>query len=750
MQPTRFVRLLAAAALLVGVASRPSGAQSSRDDDQTERPEVRSLTLRGVESVDEQELLESIATSESRCKSLVLWLFCRLSHSDRFWQKEYLDRTELRRDVLRIRVFYWRRGFRSATVDTSVVAREPREVAVRFEITEGPPTTVASIRVARPDTTLTDEQIERVMRLRAGDPLSLVALDSSIAIMRSVLEDDGYADARIDTAIVVDTTTRTADVRLTVDPRWRSRVGEITVSGNRRVSERTIRNSLSFRTGDTYRTEELAASQRRLYESELFQRASIVPRQGDSVKAIHVSVNEAPLRLVRAAGGFNTFDFVQVEGRFTQNNFLGGARRLGAVAAMGNLFAKGLNGTRVAGLFGFEDITEDIAGEADEFFAPTYQGSIDFTQPWLFSPRNSAGLGVFAYRRQTPGVFVERGSGTNASVTRELGRRMQSSLAYQFELTRVVAGDVYFCLNYGVCDPPTIAALRQRQRLSPLRLSLTIDRQNDPLAPSRGYIAQARADHASAFTGSSFRYNSVYLEGATYRPVFSRSVLAAHARVGLVRALASTRIATRAGEEIGGDILHPRTRFYAGGARSVRGVGENQLGPRVLTIPPSKLEVICPDLAGEALTECDLTASDSAGASLADRDFTPRPLGGRALLEGSIELRFPVWRALHGAVFLDGALLGQGSLESAARGAGAMTPGIGIRYYSAVGPIRVDLGLNPTLPEELPVITQIETAEGARIVQLRDRWEYSPTRGAGGITGLFRRLTLHLSIGEAY
>jgi outer membrane protein assembly factor BamA len=360
-------------------------------------------------------------------------------------------------------------------------------------------------------------------------------------------------------------------------------------------------------------------------------------------------------------------------------------------------------------------------------------------------------LGVFAYRRLAPGVFVERGEGANVSFTREVTDRVPVSLTYRFELTGIVAGDVYFCLNYGVCDLQTIAALRERQRIAPLGLTANLNRQNDPLEPSRGYTAQLRLEHASAFTGSSFRYNSVYLEGAAYRPVGSRSVLAAHSRVGFVRALASTRIATGAGGEVTGDILHPRTRLYAGGARSVRGVGENQLGPRVLTLPPSKLAVICPDLSGDAIANCDLTRTDSAGNGLQDRDFTPRPLGGRALIEGSVEFRFPIWRQVFGATFVDGALLGQGSLETATKGAGAITPGVGIRYISPVGPIRVDLGLNPTLPEDLPVITQVKGADGQyRIVQLQNQWRYNPTKGAAGITGVLRRLTLHLSIGEAY
>jgi hypothetical protein len=171
----------------------------------------------------------------------------------------------------------------------------------------------------------------------------------------------------------------------------------------------------------------------------------------------------------------------------------------------------------------------------------------------------------------------------------------------------------------------------------------------------------------------------------------------------------------------------------------------------VLTVPPSKLAVICPELTGLAVVDCDLSRANAAGNTLQDRDFVPRPLGGRALLEGSVEFRFPVWRNLFGATFIDGAMLGQGSIETAAKGAGALTPGVGIRYLSPVGPIRVDVGLNPSRADNLPVVTQVMGPDGQlRIVQLKDDWKYNPTKGASGITGMVRRLTLHLSIGEAY
>jgi outer membrane protein assembly factor BamA len=281
---------------------------------------------------------------------------------------------------------------------------------------------------------------------------------------------------------------------------------------------------------------------------------------------------------------------------------------------------------------------------------------------------------------------------------------------------------------------------------------MSADRSNDPFSPNAGYIARVDLEHASAFTLSDFRYNRIFLDGSVYRQVRTRGVLAGHARIGWVNALGSSAEALHIGGSSGGDVLHPRKRFYAGGARSVRGIAENQLGPRVLTIPPSKLAAIGCDTSAAAIASCDLSqpSTSGTGKGLEDRDFTPRPLGANTLLEASVELRFPIWRDLGGAVFVDGAVVGRGSLGAAAKGDAAVTPGAGVRYASPVGPIRIDLGFNPSRSERLPVITQVDRNGRREIVQLTDQRLFNPTGSGGGITGILSRFTLHLSIGQAY
>ncbi len=503
--------------------------------------------------------------------------------------------------------------------------------------------------------------------------------------------------------------------------------------------------------GRLYRRHELTASQRNLYESNLFRRAVIiVPPQGDSVKHIEITVQEAPLREIRVSAGFNTLEFGQVEGRLTRYNWFGGARRLDFRGALGNLFANTLNAR-----FPFQEVLRRPVEQedADQYFSPTWEASADFTQPWFISPKNTLGASAFAHRRSAPGIFVEKGLGTSATFTRMLASRAPLSLTYRFELTRVEASDVYFCENFGICDPNDIVALRARQKLSPLALSFVTDRGDDPLDPSRGYFARADFEHASAFTLSDYRYNRISGEYRQYKAFGRHAVLAWRARGGWVRALESASEALIGEASTTNTILHPRKRFYAGGSQSVRGYGENQLGPRVLTIDPGKLLNAPNDTTPALCTQQELVAgSCDEAATLPSSDFEPRPVGGSTLLEGSIEYRFALWRALDMALFVDAAVVGEGNVSTVTRGTSAVTPGFGFRYTTPVGPIRVDLGVKPRLAENLPIVTEVIDDNGVRrIVPLQQKKAYDPLEDSkSGLRQVLDRLTLHLSIGQAF
>lgn len=78
-----------------------------------------------------------------------------------------------------------------------------------------------------------------------------------------------------------------------------------------------------------------------------------------------------------------------------------------------------------------------------------------------------------------------------------------------------------------------------------------------------------------------------------------------------------------------------------------------------------------------------------------------------------------------------------------------LTPGVGVRYSSPVGPLRLDLAYNPAGVEQLPVVVQLPSDE---IIQLDPRVPFRRfTYGdPGALTEVWRRLQVHISIGEAF
>ena len=692
------------------------------------------------------DLLKNIYTTASYCNSFILKPFCWISKSKYFYTRKYLDHKELERDLLRIRIYYWKRGYREADVGTAVVPRGKNKVGVTFSIKEGPATMVSDIIVNQPTPLLTQREINNRVVLAKDAPLNLIRLDSSRVFLQISLFDKGYADADVDTAVVIDTTSKRAVVTLTLNPKYKTTVEDIVIDGNEGVSDRTVKKSLTFHVGGLFVRSEMLRSQRALYESNLFRRASIEPRPPidiatpDSAKVIVVTLQEAPPREARLSAGFNTIDFIQFEGRFTHYNFMGSARRIDVQAAIGNILAGSLNGRGI-----FRNASIPQTSNLARYFVPTYNASIDLRQPWFLSPHNELALSLFTHRRSAPGIYVDRGYGTSITFTRELTYRTPASANYRFEISKVDAGDVYFCINYGVCDQPTLQALRGNQQLSPFTLTATTDRTNEPLSPSKGFRATAAAEHASAFTVSDFRYNRATADAAAFKQIRRRGVVAARVRVGWVGSLGSSKDALGVSTVVGEGVLHPRKRFYAGGSHSVRGFGENQLGPRVLTVPISVLQthdtLNAGCTSGTAVTSCDPNAGN-----LKDRDFEPRPLGGNFVVEGSVEARFPVWRELFGAVFMDGGMLRQSTNSALPERRAAVTPGFGFRYRSPVGPIRADIGFNPGTSESLPVVTENIVNGQKTLVTLQQRRIYAPAKGGG----VLNRMVLHLSIGEAF
>ena len=482
-QPLRLLSALVASVL----ALAPNAAAAQVDTAKASRPLVTEVVLRGVKSVDLNQLRAGLVTKGVTCRSPLYLPVCWITRSPTFTSRHHLDPLEFRRDVLRIRIFYWQRGWR----DAAVVARTERSsggVRAIFEIEEKEPTVIQELRVVQRDSTLPKQSIDRALQLKAGDALDMIALDSTVLMLKDELWERGYASAKVelDTTQVSDVSNG-GPVAINVEAGPLVRVAEVQFVGNSKVSNETIHRQLTFKAGDLYKRSAILGSQRNLYLSGLFSELEIdAPPVGDTLRLVRIRVVEADLNRLELAGGITTADFGQVDADFTKYNLFGSARRLTLRGTVSNLLASSLNGQGI-----FYDVTDGANGPArDKFLQPTWSASVDVLQPWLFSIHNQLGISVFAHRRAVPGIAIERGHGASIALTRDFGPRTNSTLGYTYEVSKVDASDVYFCVSFGVCLSQTIDVLASGNVLSPIASITQFDVSNDPFTPDRGYRAR--------------------------------------------------------------------------------------------------------------------------------------------------------------------------------------------------------------------------------------------------------------------
>ena len=710
---------------------------------------VSTVTFPGATAVSASDLKAVIFTRPSPCRLVLILPLCKAFPSGQlFIDRRRTTPAAMGEDITALRVYYWRRGYRDAMVDTILTPAKHGMVAVQFRIAEGVPTRVASLIVTQRTAVLTPAELAHAQVLRAGDPLSLIALDTVVSRLRDAVWNHGYGDASIDTAVPRPDAARLVPIRIDIDPRYVTRVGDVRFEGNAHLRDATLKRALLLAPGTLYTHDAVLESERRLYQTPALARALVVtPPEGDSVKRITVAVTETPAHRASATLGFNTIDFGQAS-LTVRDNVLGNGRWLDLRASVGNLLGEQLNGHAI-----FRRALAPDEPSIGAFLRPTYQASATVTQPWIAGPRTSASATLFAGRRSLPGVVIDDDIGASLGVVRDLAIRFPAGLNYRVESTRVQAAAVYFCAGYGVCDASTIQALGARQRLAPVGVSAWIDRSDDLEVPTHGYTAVVDAEHASSLTGSTFAHSRLAVDASYYKPFGTKTeriedpslplVLAMHGRAGYVRPSGSGSALGLPGDP--GGILHPRARFYAGGMQSVRGFAENDLGPRVLQVRrASLLAAGCSD-ATIGSGSCDPAAVPSA-------DFFTRPIGGSTLVEGSAEVRVPVSRVLGLVGFVDGARVGTEGLASLGHARSAITPGGGFRYRSPLGILRLDIGLHPTDPETLPVLVAVpDGANGERVVRLAQETRYSPLDPtAGGLRSLGRHLVVHFAMGQAF
>jgi len=258
-----------------------------------------------------------------------------------------------------------------------------------------------------------------------------------------------------------------------------------------------------------------------------------------------------------------------------------------------------------------------------------------FREPYLFGRRQELFLtGFREEENREPFSFIRLGG--LVQTARALGPRTSLILRYAFQRSNL------FRLAVPLDE---IDRQFQSSTNSGPSLSVLHDTRDDPIDPRRGRFLGADLQLSLRLLRGD-RFVKSYLQGATYVPLGPRLLLALNARLGL---------GATYGHDSPGRLPLP-DRFFAGGDFSVRGFATDFVGPLAAT-PAGRLV----------------------------------PTGGNALLLGSAELRVDCTRAVALAAFAD-----TGNVFPEVRDLDLaelrLSAGLGLRYKSALGPLRLDYG----------------------------------------------------------
>jgi outer membrane protein assembly factor BamA len=677
---------------------------------------VRAVGFQGNRSIPDEALRVSIATSQSAWfarSPLVSWLG--------LGEKRYLNETEFRRDVLRIVALYRQSGYLEAGVDT-IVRRSERGVHIAFIITEGEPVVVDSVGISGHEEVIATGELAAGLPLRVGEPFNRLLMLASADSIRLRLANRGYPFAEVYRNFDVDRAERSAVLKLAVDPGPPTRIGDIAVEGLDDVDESVVRRSLSLEPGRLFRLRDLYESQSDLYRTELFSYVNVgiadSAATADSLVDVHIRVAEGPRHRVRLGGGYGTIDCFRALASYSYLNFLGGGRQLQVQGRTSKIGVGEPLG------FGLENsLCPALAKEEPSRLKLNYNLSATVLEPHLFSRRTRGTLTLFAERFTEYLAYLREAFGGEVGVGYDVTPRVPVTLAYGLSWGSTQADPATFCALLNVCQVDDAEFFGERRRRSVITLAAVRERRNSILNPTRGSWVAGELVWASPTIGSDtlVQFTKGTVEFAGYRSITERSVLSVRLQLGTILP------ATLSGS--GGDVDYVPTedRFYAGGANTVRGYGQNELGPVVRV-----LEVL----------EIDSVTSDSI--------IRTSPTGGTDLLVMNIEYRFPlpgVSKKLSGAIFVDAGRVRDRIADPEGAPGLRVTPGVGLRLSSPLGPIRLDFAFNPYPPDDG---VQEFKQDGSDLIELHCEENGSPVPCLTPAPDFFSRWRIHLSVGQPF
>lgn len=610
---------------------------------------VEEIRITGNDSVPEKELRRLLVTQK---KGLPLLRPGRL-----------VDEV-LREDRSAILGYYQTRGWVNAEVpEPSIVAGSSSErLVVGITIQEGPRAMVSARRVEGAEHA-DPKELDKLFLVVPGEPFNPNEVRQDVARLQTHYRDRGWRESAVGADWTLSADGTAADVVYKVEEGLQSFFGKTIVRGNTTTKTDRITRLVTWDEGEPLSESELLHTQRNLSRAGVFRRVVIEPQLPEPetrVRNVEVEVEEGRARSLLYGFGYqyspdireNQHDPYVTLG-YSHNNLFGTMRSLGA------------------------EIQAATSGRG--------RFQITYREPFLLGQDVTLIGLLFASREAIQEVEIER-LGFVMEASRLFGRNLRTALRYEYQRIEPT-------------NPEDLSDIEREFRRfdRPIKQSTIgpnafYDRRDDVIDPHNGYYVTAAGKYAFPLFSADARYTKVSGQGVYFQPI-GRSVIAVSARAGGIFPYGAQEDAVPIAE-----------RFFAGGRSTNRAFDSDLQG-----IPgrPGQLDSL-----GQVTVDYDtrVTATeDGAPGSCAnsqgfiadnpqlgnfDCDFGPRIVGGNGFLALNAELRFPIAGPIGGTLFWDASQIWPdfSDIRFSLEGEEGLRQGygVGLRYMSPIGPIRVE------------------------------------------------------------
>jgi outer membrane protein insertion porin family len=597
------------------------------------------------------------------------------------------SREKISGDLEKLSNFYLDRGYVDFNVESTQIAISPsrQDMFVTANVSEGEKYKISEVKVTG-DTVLPQEQVEKMVVVKADQTFSRALVELSTDSISTVLGNIGYAFAEVTPVPEIDRTNHTVALNFVVKPGPRVTVRRIMFKGNASTADEVMRRELRQFEGGWYSQAMVDRSKIRLQRTGFFESVEVetpeVAGRRDQVDVVF-TVKERNAGSFVFGVGYSQNAGIVTSISLQQNNFLGTGNRF-SVGLQNNNYSKSVSfsyldpyftdsGVSVGYTLSYSDYNQSTTTTA-RYGAGNAAGEAVFGIPLSENVSVTTALGIFrnqitTYDTSTPPEVINY-------LVSTLGDRLRNQITLDYQLSND-DGDPNTPSNDDYGDPgldPIVIVNGTRRQWTvnawTARAGFAVDTRNSFVLPSTGMLNSVIAE--AALPGSDLEYYRISYDFEYYRRLAPWVIGKASVSLGYGDAYGDTSKATcysdfdASGAPLATDPgygcgLPFFKHFYAGGPGSVRGFSQNTLGP----------------------------TTNYGGYSRV------QPLGGPIMATGSFEFFFP--KLLGGPGSRVSAFVDYGNVWARkgefSLGSIRVTTGLALQWESPVGPITISYAI---------------------------------------------------------